>query len=209
MKIAIRPLAGIKPYERNPRDNDAAVDAVAESIQRFGFRQPIVVDEAGVIVCGHTRWKAATKLGLDKVPVHVATDLTPEQIRAYRIADNKSGEVSTWKESELADEIDKLLTSVDFTALGFTSSELEALFAVGQRVENKGILPNPPKMAWVLIGIPLIRFGEIAEEYDRISRINGIFCEATTNDHEISPDGQLNIDGQGETEARSSSGSKG
>ena len=87
MKIELRPLTDIKPYERNPRDNDAAVDAVAESIRRFGVRQPIVVDCDGVIVCGHTRWKAATKLGLEKVPVHVATDLTPEEIRAYRIAD--------------------------------------------------------------------------------------------------------------------------
>ena len=68
MKITMRPLAEIKPYERNPRDNDAAVDAVVESIERFGFRQPIVVDNDGVIVCGHTRWKAATKLGLEKVP---------------------------------------------------------------------------------------------------------------------------------------------
>ena len=96
MKIELRPLAEIKPYEKNPRDNDAAVDAVAQSIRQFGFRQPIVVDEHGVIVCGHTRWKAAQKLGLEKVPVHVARDLTPEQIRAYRIADNKTNELAEW-----------------------------------------------------------------------------------------------------------------
>jgi len=77
MKIELRPLAEIKPYEKNPRINDAAVDAVAESIRRFGFRQPIVVDAEGVIVCGHTRWKAAQKLGLDRAPVHVAKDLIP------------------------------------------------------------------------------------------------------------------------------------
>ena len=92
MNVELRALSAITPYDRNPRDNDAAVDAVAESIERFGFRQPIVVDEAGVIVCGHTRFKAAQKLGLDEAPVHVATDLTPEQIRAYRIADNKTNE---------------------------------------------------------------------------------------------------------------------
>ena len=90
MKIVLRPLADIKPYEKNPRNNNTAVDAVAESIRRFGFRQPIVVDSDGVIVCGHTRWKAAQKLKIDKVPVHDATDLSPEQIRAYRIADNKA-----------------------------------------------------------------------------------------------------------------------
>lgn len=96
MKIEIRPLAEIKPYDKNPRNNDAAVDAVAASIRQFGFRQPIVVDDDGVIVCGHTRWKAAQKLALENVPVHVARDLTPEQIRAYRIADNKTSELATW-----------------------------------------------------------------------------------------------------------------
>ena len=87
MNVKLRSLTEIKPYEKNPRINDQAVDAVAESIRRFGFRQPIVVDGDGVIVCGHTRWKAARKLGLAKVSVHVATDLTAEQIQAYRIAD--------------------------------------------------------------------------------------------------------------------------
>ena len=96
MKIELRLLAEIRPYENNPRLNDDAVDAVAKSIQEFGFRQPIVVDTEGVIICGHTRYKAAKKLGLEKVPVHVATDLSPEQIKAYRIADNKSAELSDW-----------------------------------------------------------------------------------------------------------------
>ncbi len=94
MKVEQRKLDDIKPYEHNPRDNDAAVDAVAASIKQFGFRQPIVVDGDGVIVCGHTRWKAAQKLGLEKAPVHVAKELTPEQVRAYRIADNKSAELA-------------------------------------------------------------------------------------------------------------------
>lgn len=78
MNIELRPLADLKPYEKNPRLNDAAVEAVARSIREFGFRQPVVVDTNGVIVVGHTRWKAAKKLGLDKVPVYVARELTPE-----------------------------------------------------------------------------------------------------------------------------------
>ncbi len=82
MDVTLVELTSIKPYERNPRLNDAAVDSVAKSLQEFGFRQPIVVDAEGVIVCGHTRWKAATKLGLARVPVHVARDLSPEQLRA-------------------------------------------------------------------------------------------------------------------------------
>ena len=96
MKVETRDISTIKPYEKNPRLNDQAVDAVAGSLKEFGFRQPIVVDEHGVIVCGHTRWKAATKLELKTVPVHVAKDLTPEQIQAYRIADNKSAELAEW-----------------------------------------------------------------------------------------------------------------
>ena len=94
MQIEIRDIATIRPYDRNPRDNDDAVDAVAASIRQFGFRQPIVVDDLGVIICGHTRYKAALKLGLRQVPVHVAKDLTPDQVRAYRIADNKTAELA-------------------------------------------------------------------------------------------------------------------
>ena len=90
MKIELRKIADIKPYPNNPRSNDDAVDAVAASIREFGFRQPVVVDTDGVIICGHTRFKAAQKMRLEKVPVHVAVDLSPDQIKAYRIADNKT-----------------------------------------------------------------------------------------------------------------------
>jgi len=96
MKIEQWKLSDIKPYPGNPRQNDAAVDAVAASIKEFGFRQPIVVDPEGVIVVGHTRYKAALKLGLETVPVHVARGLTPIQIKAYRIADNKTSDLATW-----------------------------------------------------------------------------------------------------------------
>ena len=80
MKVEQWKIGDVKPYSSNPRINDAAVDAVAASIQEFGFRQPIVVDEAGVIIAGHTRYKAALKLGLETVPVHVAKGLTPAQV---------------------------------------------------------------------------------------------------------------------------------
>ena len=85
--VELRPIDAIRPYPGNPRVNDDAVDAVAASLKEFGFRQPIVIDAEGVIIAGHTRWKAARKLGLARVPVHVATDLTPEQAKAYRIED--------------------------------------------------------------------------------------------------------------------------
>ena len=126
MKIELRPLTEIKPFEKNPRINDQAVDAVAESIRRFGFRQPIVVDTNGVIVCGHTRWKAAMKLKLATVPVHVAKELTPAQIRAYRIADNKVAELASWNMELLPIELSELRgMDVDLELLGFASEELE------------------------------------------------------------------------------------
>ena len=81
MKVEVWPISRVKPYDKNPRHNDAAVDSVARSIQEFGFRQPIVVDEQGVIVVGHTRYKAAIKLGMEEVPVHAAVGLTPAQYR--------------------------------------------------------------------------------------------------------------------------------
>jgi len=150
MKIQMRPLAEIKPYDRNPRDNDAAVAAVAESIQRFGFRQPIVVDADNVIVCGHTRWKAATKLEMEKVPVHVATDLTPEQIRAYRIADNKTSELASWNLELLPIELAELQDAgIDWSLLGFDQDELAKLLGgeIKEGLTDPDDVPEPPDEA--------------------------------------------------------------
>jgi len=119
MLVTLRPLATIRPYARNPRVNDAAVNAVAASIQQFGFRQPIVVDPDGVIVAGHTRYKAALQLGLTEVPVHVA-DLGPAQATAYRLADNKTRDLSTWDAQLLPLELKDLQElGIDIDAFGF------------------------------------------------------------------------------------------
>ena len=150
MKIELRPPANNKPYEKYPRINDQAVSAVAESIRRFGFRQPIVVDEGGVIVCGHTRWKAARKLGLEKVPVHVAVDLTPEQIRAYRIADNKTNELAEWNLDLLPLELADLQSSgIDWSLLGFSVDELSSLLDPGVKpgLTDPDEIPAPPDEA--------------------------------------------------------------
>lgn len=96
MQIQMMKLSEIHPYEKNPRFNDGAVEAVANSIKEFGFQQPIVVDKDFVVVVGHTRLKAAEQLGLSEVPVVIAENLTPEQVQAYRIADNKTGEIAEW-----------------------------------------------------------------------------------------------------------------
>ncbi|MCK6458192.1 MAG: ParB N-terminal domain-containing protein, partial [Phycisphaerae bacterium] len=150
MHIEQRPLAEIKPYEKNPRINDAAVDAVAESVRRFGFRQPIVVDVDGVIVCGHTRFRAALKLGLTEVPVHVATDLTPEQIRAYRIADNKTAELAQWNLELLPIELGELKDAgIDWSLLGFDADELAVMLDPGvkQGLTDPDDVPEPPDEA--------------------------------------------------------------
>lgn len=94
-------LTDIVPYENNPRHNNNAVSAVAESIKTFGFKVPIVIDSNNVIITGHTRYKAAQKLELDQVPVIKASDLTPDQVNAFRLADNKVAEFSTWDEDKL------------------------------------------------------------------------------------------------------------
>ncbi len=121
-------LADIKPYESNPRINEAAVDAVAASIREYGFRQPIVVDEHGVIVMGHTRLKAALKLGLETVPVHVAVGLTPAQVKALRIADNQTSDLSDWNYDLLPIELADLGgMDYDLGLLGFDKNALAKL----------------------------------------------------------------------------------
>jgi ParB-like chromosome segregation protein Spo0J len=127
MKIELWPLSRVKPYPNNPRMNDGAVDAVAASLREFGFRQPIV-DAEDVVICGHTRFKAAQKLGLEKVPVHVAEDLTPEQIRAYRIADNQTATIADWDYELLPLELaDLQAANYDLGLLGFDADELAKL----------------------------------------------------------------------------------
>lgn len=110
MEIKRVKLSEIWPYEKNPRRNDSAVDAVAASIKEFGWQQPIVVDKDGVIIAGHTRYKAAKKLKCKEVPVVYADNLTEEQVKAYRLADNKVGEIANWDfdilKTELADLAD-------------------------------------------------------------------------------------------------------
>lgn len=96
IEIEVLSVDQLTPYYNNPRMNDDAVDLVANSIKEFGFKQPIVIDKDNVIVAGHTRWGASQKLGLEEVPVIRATDLTDEQIKAYRLADNKTAEMAEW-----------------------------------------------------------------------------------------------------------------
>jgi hypothetical protein len=147
MRVQLRPLSQVIPYENNPRLNDDAVAAVAASIREFGFRQPIVVDADGVIICGHTRYKAALHLGLEKVPVHIARDLTPEQIRAYRIADNKTSELADWNYDLLPIELSQLGDAgFDLDLLGFDEDELAKLLdpGVNEGLTDPDEIPEAP-----------------------------------------------------------------
>lgn len=121
MNIEYFNLSEIKPYENNPRNNEEAVKYVANSIKKFGFKVPIIIDKNNVIVAGHTRFKAAQSLGLESVPVIRADDLTEEQVKAFRIADNKVSEYSTWDYEKLYLELDEI--DLDMQDFGFTEYE--------------------------------------------------------------------------------------
>lgn len=123
MDIVQKKLADIYPYEKNPRKNDEAVKYVAESIKQFGFKVPIVLDKDNVIVAGHTRYKAAKKLNLKEVPCIIADDLTEEQIKAFRLADNKVAEKAEWDFDLLSGELDELF-DFDMTAFGFEEEDV-------------------------------------------------------------------------------------
>lgn len=133
MNIIEKKLSELKPYERNPKRNDEAVKYVMESIKEFGFKNPILVDKDGVIIAGHTRFKAAKQLGLEVVPCVVADDLTPEQVKAFRLADNKVGEIATWDFDLLHLELDELdgleIDMADFGFYnGFDEDQFDDLF---------------------------------------------------------------------------------
>ncbi len=123
MQVRMLSLAEIQPYERNPRKNDKAVEAVAASIERFGFLVPLVIDKAGIIVAGHTRYKAAQKIGLQTVPCVIAEELSEDQIKAFRIADNKVAEFAEWDGELLPLELADI--AMDMTAFGFEAVSAE------------------------------------------------------------------------------------
>ena len=124
MNIQDISIKDLKPYEKNPRHNDQAVDYVAESIKQFGFKVPIVVDKDNVIVAGHTRYKAAKKLGINVVPCIIADDLTEEQVKAFRLADNKVSEFAEWNFDLLDEELQDIF-DIDMSDFGFSDLEEE------------------------------------------------------------------------------------
>lgn len=144
LNIIEKQLIDIRPYSKNPRKNDGAVEYVANSIKEFGFKVPIVIDAYGVIVCGHTRYKAAQRLGLDVVPCVVADDLTPEQVKAFRLADNKTAEKAEWDFDLLGGELDALF-DFDMSEFGFDMDEQPEEDQEITEDEYEPELPEEPK----------------------------------------------------------------
>lgn len=128
MHIENKPVSSIVPYARNPRRNSLAIAKVKASVKEFGWQQPIVVDKDMVIIAGHTRYQAALDLGMETVPVHIATDLTPAQVKAYRIADNRTASEAEWDNELLALEFEELKEmEFDLDLTGFDDVEIEGL----------------------------------------------------------------------------------
>jgi ParB-like chromosome segregation protein Spo0J len=144
MQVSMEPIGSILPYEKNPRKNATAIVKLAAILREVGFRQPIVVDADRVIIAGHTRLEAAKRLGMKEVPVHVATDMSPEQVKAWRIADNRVGQEAEWDTVLLKLEIGELV-DMDFDTdfLGFDEDELTTLMDG----EAFTIEPDEPKEA--------------------------------------------------------------
>lgn len=139
MEIIYKSTNEIEPYENNPRNNNEAVEKVAASITDYGFRVPIVIDSDNVIVAGHTRYKAALKIGCESVPCIVIDDLTPEQIRAYRLIDNKTAEYSSWNFEMLEKELKSLdidISEFEFPDLGETLDISDDDFYTDETVKN-------------------------------------------------------------------------
>jgi DNA modification methylase len=146
-KVEVWPLEKIIPYQNNPRDNEAAIDKVMASLRTFGWQQPIVVNKKGVILAGHTRRGAALRLGMSEAPVRVADNLTPDEERAYRLADNRTGEEATWVKPLLASEL-KLLRAANFDLIptGFETDEVLAILSADSLVPeaDEDVVPPAP-----------------------------------------------------------------
>lgn len=153
MKVLYADPLDLIPYENNPRINDYAVKKVLESIKEYGFTNPILVDKALVIIAGHTRREAAILAGLEKVPYIIKDDLTPEQVKAYRIADNKLAELSTWDEEALKAELFEL-QELDYPleVMGFTEMDLKDLFEEKEDPKTKRAKEEKTTL-------PMLRFG--------------------------------------------------
>lgn len=196
MKVQDVSIDKIKPYKNNPRDNKAGIDAVANSIKQFKWQQPIVVDKDNVIIVGHTRYLAAKKLGLKEVPVKVATGLTPEQVKAYRLADNKTGELTSWDDELLGGELNDIL-DIDMSDFGFDLALPEDEEVVEDNFDEE--VPEEPKSKLGQIyqlGRHRLMCGDSTNPEDVKELVGGVKCDLLLTDP------PYGIDYQGRTESK-------
>lgn len=144
MKIVNKSVAELIPYANNPRDNETAVDAVASSIENFGFKNPIIIDKNNEIIAGHTRLLAAKKLDMEEVPTIVADDLNEDQIKAFRLADNKVAELANWNSDALEEELEGLQGIIDMEQFGFDDM-LQDVEAIVEEDDFDEVLPEEPE----------------------------------------------------------------
>lgn len=190
MNVINKKLNEIKPYDKNPRKNDEAVKYVAQSIKDFGFKVPIIIDKNNIIVCGHTRYKAAKKLKMDTVPCIMADDLTDEQIKAFRLADNKVGEFAEWDFDLLKEEIESL-TTIDVSDFGFeidipksADEVVDDNFDVDKSVENIKEPKSKPGDIYQL-GHHRLMVGDSTSEEDVKKLMHGRFADLVMTDPPI------------------------
>ena len=197
VKIKAVKVADLKEYENNPRKNKKAVAAVAESIKLAGFKNPIIIDKDGVIIAGHTRKAAAESLGFDTVPCIIADDLTPEQAAAFRLADNKTAELSEWDDDKLAEEIKALADfPVDLSDFGFDLSEFEERKEVeevelSEEEEEEEIVPRMKAGEVWQLGRHRLMCGDSTDKADVLKLLNGARADMVFTD----PPYGVNVEG--------------
>ena len=182
MKIIELTLDQLKPYEKNPRRNDHAVKYVAQSIKEFGFKVPIIIDKDNVIVAGHTRYKAAKKLGMEKVPCIIADDLTEEQVKAFRLADNKVSEVAEWDFNLLGEELEGIF-NIEMDSFGFDVFEEEEKEIIEDDYEIE--VPKEPKAKLgdiYQLGNHRLMCGDSTSEEDVAKLMNGVKADMVFTD---------------------------
>ena len=172
--VVMRPLADLAPSARNARlHSDAQIDQIAASIREWGWTNPVLVDEAGTIIAGHGRVLAAERLGIAEVPVMTAVGWTPDQVAAYRIADNKLSENAGWDRQLLGAELQELAGGFDFSLLGFSEDELAALAGGGPVTVREVPTSQVDDRFWVSVRGPLARQAEVLDRL-RMAEIDGI-----------------------------------
>lgn len=172
MEIKTMEVENLVPYDNNPRNNDDAVQFVANSIKEFGFKVPIVIDKNHVIVAGHTRYKAALSLGLKSVPCIIADDLSQEQVRAFRLADNKVSEVSEWNEDLLSDELEAL--TFDMEKFGFELDDIIEIAIDDEEIGDGVSFDHTMKIDNTTIILTEDEYLSIIKKLDDYVDVNGV-----------------------------------